>query len=48
MGNWVNPQTGEKWHPDPNHLYPKGAHWGYTDGTGNKWDIFPDGRVEPN
>ncbi|WP_341809371.1 RHS repeat-associated core domain-containing protein [Xanthomonas oryzae pv. oryzicola] len=43
-GNWVNPATGGKLHPDFGHKPPKGPHWGYTDGEGNKWDYFPDGR----
>ncbi|WP_227006980.1 RHS repeat-associated core domain-containing protein [Xanthomonas oryzae] len=43
-GNWVNPATGGKLHPDFGHQPPKGPHWGYTDGEGNKWDYFPDGR----
>ncbi len=43
-GNWVNPETGGKLHPDFGHPPPKGPHWGYTDLDGNKWDFFPDGR----
>lgn len=43
-GNWVNPATGGKLHPDFDHAPPKGPHWGFTDGEGNKWDYFPDGR----
>lgn len=43
-GNWYNPNTGGKLHPDFGHGPPKGPHWGYTDGNGEKWDYFPDGR----
>lgn len=43
-GNWYNPSTDEKLHPDFGHPPPKGPHWGYTDGNGEKWDYFPDGR----
>lgn len=43
-GNWWNPTTGGKLHPDFGHPLPKGPHWGYTDGDGNKWDHFPGGR----
>lgn len=42
-GNWVNPITKEKLHPDLNHPLPKGPHWGYTDPNGNKCDLFLDG-----
>lgn len=41
-GNWWNPETNGKLHPDFGHHPPKGSHWGYTDGSGNKWDHFPD------
>jgi len=40
-GNWYNPKTKEKLHPDFNHPEPKPPHWGYTDGQGKKWDYFP-------
>ncbi|MCH9617248.1 MAG: hypothetical protein SP4CHLAM5_07710 [Chlamydiia bacterium] len=41
-GNWVNPKTKEKLHPDFHHPAPKGPHWGYTNPNGEKIDIFPD------
>ena len=41
-GNWVNPETGQKIHPDLNHPLPKGPHWGLTNPDGSKWDYFPD------
>ncbi len=41
-GNWVNPETGQKLHPDLNHPAPKGPHWGLTNPDGSKWDYFPD------
>jgi hypothetical protein len=41
-GNWVNPETGQKLHPDLNHPAPKGPHWGLTNPDGSKWDFFPD------
>jgi RHS repeat-associated protein len=41
-GNWVNPETGQKIHPDLNHPDPKGPHWGLTNPDGSKWDFFPD------
>ena len=40
-GNWVNDKTGQKLHPDLNHLPPKGPHWGLTNPDGSKWDYFP-------
>jgi RHS repeat-associated protein len=44
-GSWVNGSTGEQWHPDLNHLPPKGPHWDYTDIFGVVWSVFEDGRV---
>ena len=44
-GAWVNPTTGEQWHPDLNHPYPKGPHWDYTDIFGIVWSVFEDGRI---
>jgi RHS repeat-associated protein len=41
-GNWVNPETGQKIHPDLNHPPPKGPHWGLKNPDGSKWDYFPD------
>jgi len=41
-GNWVNPETGQKIHPDLKHPAPKGPHWGLTNPDGAKWDYFPD------
>ncbi len=37
-GNRVNPETGQKIHPDAHHLPPKGPHWGLTNPDGTKWD----------
>ncbi len=45
-GNWYNPKTGEKWNSDLGHGDPIGPHWDYTDKNGNKFRVFPDGRVE--
>lgn len=42
-GNWVNPITGERLHPDLWHPDPKGPHWGYIDPNGTPYDLFPDG-----
>ena len=42
-GNWFNPVTGEKLHPDLWHPDPKGPHWGYKDSDGISYDLFPDG-----
>jgi hypothetical protein len=47
-GNWINEDTGQKLHPDLNHPAPKGPHWGVKQPDGGMWDVFPDGRVEPN
>ncbi len=48
-GNWVNPETGQKIHPDAHHLPPKGPHWGLTNPDGTKWDYFPNtGKWEPS
>lgn len=44
--NWYNPKTGEKWNADLGHGDPIGPHWDYTDKNGNKFRVFPDGRVE--
>ncbi|CAK0764417.1 hypothetical protein CCP4SC76_4100001 [Gammaproteobacteria bacterium] len=41
-GNWVNPITGQKIHPDLNHPEPKGPHWGLTNPDKSKWDFFPN------
>lgn len=46
-GNWYNPKTREKWNPDLKHKEPQGPHWDYTDKNGNKYRVFPDGRIEP-
>ena len=45
-GNWYNPKTGEKWNSDLNHGEPIGPHWDYTDSNGNKYRVFPNGRIE--
>lgn len=45
-GNWYNSKTGEKWNPDLKHGDPIGPHWDYTDAYGNKYRVFPDGRIE--
>ena len=44
--HWYNPKTGEKWNSDLNHGEPIGPHWDYTDSNGNKYRVFPDGRIE--
>ena len=44
-GAWVNKSTGEQWHPDLNHGFPKGPHWDYTDVFGYVWSVFKDGRI---
>lgn len=46
MGNWYNPKTGEKWNADLKHGDPIGPHWDYSDAKGNKYRVFPDGRIE--
>jgi len=46
-GSWYNPKTGERWFPDLNHPSPIGPHWDYIDRYGNKFRVFPDGRIEP-
>ena len=45
-GNWYNPKTGEKWNSDLSHVEPIGPHWDYTDSNGNKYRVFPNGRIE--
>ena len=42
-GNWINPNTGEKLHPDLEHPPGKGPHWGFVDSNGNHYDLFLDG-----
>ena len=44
-GAWVSNSTGEQWHPDLNHGFPKGPHWDYTDMWGYVWSVFDDGRI---
>lgn len=44
-GAWINPNTGEQWHPDLDHPLPKGPHWDYTDIYGIVWSVFKDGRI---
>jgi hypothetical protein len=43
-GNWVNPTTGEKLHPDLQHPEGKDPHWGFTDSSGTPYDLFLDGN----
>ncbi len=45
-GSWYNPHTDESLHPDLNHGPPIGPHWDYIDPSGNRWRIFPDGRID--
>ena len=45
-GNWYNPKTGEKWSADLNHGDPIGPHWDYSDFKGDKYRVFPNGRIE--
>ena len=47
-GSWVNPQTGEQYHPDLNHGDPVGPHYDYTNGAKPRtwWRLFPDGRMD--
>jgi len=45
-GEWVNPATREKWHPDLEHADPIGPHWDYTAPDKKKYRVFEDGRVE--
>ena len=47
-GSWVNPNTGEQYHPDLNHEPPIGPHYDYTDGSRPKhwWRIYPNGNVD--
>ena len=40
-GNWVNPETGQKLHPDLDHPPGKDPHWGLTNPDGSKWGYFP-------
>lgn len=42
-GNWINPNTGEKLHPDLWHKDPKGPRWGCKDSNGTSYDLYPDG-----
>jgi uncharacterized protein RhaS with RHS repeats len=46
-GAWVNPETGEQWHPDLNHPDPIGPHWDYKDPSGQWWRVFPGGGSTP-
>jgi RHS repeat-associated protein len=42
-GNWINPNTGEKLHPDLEHPPGKDPHWGYVDPNGAPYDLFLNG-----
>ena len=42
-GNWVNPRTGERLHPDLNHPPGIRPHYDYTARDGSRWRWFPDG-----
>jgi RHS repeat-associated protein len=49
-GSWVNPNDpneNEYVYPDMDHPGPEGGHWDWRDPGGNKWRLFPDGRIEP-
>ena len=47
-GSWVNPNTGEQFHPDLNHEPPIDPHYDYTDGTKPKiwWRVYRNGRID--
>lgn len=44
-GNWVNEGTNERLRWDP-HEKTYGPHWDYTDASGARWRVFPDGKVQ--
>lgn len=46
-GSWVNPKTGETFHPDMNHPGPIGPHYDYKTPNGDQYRVYPDGRVVP-
>jgi RHS repeat-associated protein len=46
-GAWVDPKTGESFHPDLGHPPPAGPHWDYNDGLGGHWRVDPSGNVTP-
>jgi len=48
QGSWVDPETGQKLHPDLGHGGDVGPHWDWTDPSGEEWRLFPDGTVGPH
>ena len=46
-GAWYNPDTGESLHPDLGHSDPIGPHYDYRSPNGEKFRVFPDGRMVP-
>ncbi|HST68755.1 MAG TPA: RHS repeat-associated core domain-containing protein [Solirubrobacterales bacterium] len=47
-GAWYNPKTGESLHPDLDHPGPVDPHYDWTSPSGERFRIYPDGRVESN
>jgi len=44
-GNWI--KGLERLFTDLGHTSPIGPHWDWKDENGNKWRIYPHGRIEP-
>jgi RHS repeat-associated protein len=47
-GAWHNPKTGESLHPDLDHPDPVDPHYDWISPGGERFRIYPDGRVEGN
>lgn len=45
-GEWYNPNTGDQLHPDLNHPWPKGPHWGWRNKLLKIFiDLFKGGNI---
>ena len=45
-GEWYNPTTGDQLHPDLNHPWPKGPHWGWRNKLLKIFeDLFKGGNI---
>ena len=45
-GGYVNKNGTDSWHPDLDHPDGVEPHWDYNNGHGNKWRVYPDGRID--
>ena len=45
-GGYANKNGTDSWHPDLDHPDGVEPHWDYNNGHGNKWRVYPDGRID--